>query len=280
MRRSATYQCLAPAKHLCGGGVILAILAWISWTVLFGTFVSFRNRQNYCNSECYDSSFCWTSNVTSDFANSSITTLCAGAGVACLDNCAVPYETQLEYNVTDDGSMCMELNYCDEIVEEEGAKVSECSLEACKGVPAMNSVQLVMTLLGLLLILLSGTICLNFYKEAVNVNKPWCAPCKEAGGRLCLYGSVVGSVISIIFVIVQLATVPKEMGAGGSWADLVVVVVFVYVIGLNAILVLCACAGRCLLAEDLDQELVVADAEEGVPVENKTASVSDKTVLE
>ena len=37
------FQLLAPAKNACGGGVLLALLAWVSWAIMLGTFGTFQN---------------------------------------------------------------------------------------------------------------------------------------------------------------------------------------------------------------------------------------------
>ena len=34
------FQLLAPAKNVCGGGVLLAIFAWVTWAITFGTFAA------------------------------------------------------------------------------------------------------------------------------------------------------------------------------------------------------------------------------------------------
>ena len=264
MRRSS-FQCLAPAKHLCGGGVVLAVLAWSSWAVLFGIFVAFQNRSSSCDDECYDPSFCWPSNVTS----APSTTICYLDGMRCLEDCSVPYELQVsKINATTnatyvDGSICREINNCDAIVQEESERVSECATTACANAPKMTSLQSVMTLLGLLLILLSGTLCLNFYREAcldANVCPPRGSTCKEKLGRVVLYGSLLGAVGLIILVIAQQVEFAKN-GMPGGMADLAVTIVFIYIIGINAILVLFACVGRCLLSVDDAREVPVADEE-------------------
>ena len=262
----SSFQCLAPAKHLCGGGVVLAVLAWSSWAILFGTFVAFQNRSSSCDAACYDPSFCWPSNVTS----APSTTTCVGDGWTCLEDCVVPYELQgTKINATanatyDDGSLCRKNNYCDEIVQEESERVGECATMSCADVPKLTSLQSVMMLLGLLLILLSGTFCLNFYREAcldANVCPPRGSPCKEKLGRVVLYGSLLGAAGLVVLVIAQLVEFAKN-GMPGGMADLAVTVVFIYIIGINAILVLFACAGRCLLSMDDAREVPVADDEE------------------
>ena len=263
MMGRSSFQCLAPAKHLCGGGVVLAVLAWISWAVLFGTFVAFQNRSSSCDAACYDPSFCWPSNITSTPS----TTACAGDGSTCLEDCSVPYELQTKINATanatyDDGSLCREINNCDEIVQEESERVSECATMSCADAPKMTSLQSVMTLLGLLLILLSGTFCLNFYREAcLDACPPRGSPCKEKLGRVVLYGSLLGAAGLVVLVIAQLVEFAKN-GMPGGMADLAVAVVSIYIIGINAILVLFACAGRRLLSVDGAREVPVADDEE------------------
>ena len=262
----SSFQCLAPAKQICGGGVVLAVLAWMSWAVLFGSFVGLRNRALSCDDICYDPSFCWSSNVTS-----SPSTICVNDGITCLEDCAVPYESQFveKNNATanatthDDGSLCRLINYCDEMVQEESEKVDECAMTACDGAaPAMTTLQSVMTLLGLLLILLSGTLCLNFYREAVVCPPRRCSPCKEALGRVVLYGSVSGAAVLFVLVLVQMVEFARN-GMPGGMADLAVTVLYIYVIVINAILVLFACAGRSLLAEaDAAREVSAADGEE------------------
>jgi len=179
----------------------------------------------------------------------------------------VPYELQgTKINATanatyDDGSLCREIN-CDEIVQEESERVTECATMSCADVPKLTSLQSVMMLLGLLLILLSGTFCLNFYPEAcLDACPPRGSPCKEKLGRVVLYGSLLGAAGLVVLVIAQLVEFAKN-GMPGGMADLAVTVVFIYVIGVNAILVLFACAGRCLLSKDDAREVPVADDEE------------------
>ena len=274
------FQLLAPAKNVCGGGVILAIVVWVTWAITFGTFVTLTNRWNFCDSECYEilpNPICWESNITNT------TTLCYGAASLCYDKCIVPYEEQVLSNFTNDGSSCRELNNCDAISAEEQFYVNECSVIACEGVPQISTSQSVMIILGLLLLLLSGTVCLNCYKEAAT--KPKCSPCKEAGGRICLYGSTIGTFILIIFTIIQLVAISTDSGAGGGWLDLIIMVFAIYTAVINAIFVVCACVGRGLLAkkDSSDNERVV-NVEEGVavavPVVEQTNPVLVKAVVE
>ena len=165
-------------------------------------------------------------------------------------------------------------------------RITECSAVACVGVPTLTTYQSVSTILRLLLLLLSGTVCLNCYKEAVT--RPKCTPFKEAGGRTCLYGSNIVACILIFVVIAQLVTVPRD-DYGGGWADLAAVVVFIYIGAINVILVVCACAGRCLLAEEgvdsyddddsSDNEREV-NVEKGMTVVEQTNPVLVKAVVE
>ena len=231
---------------------------------------------------------CWESNVTN-----TTTTLCYGAGNKCNENCWVlPYdESQNATIVAENEAICRELNNCDEIYAEEQLSVNACSALACEGVPKIPSSQSAMIILGLLLLLLSGTVFLNCYKEAVA--KPKCSPCKEAGGRICLYGSNIGAFVLIFVVIAQLVTYQTNSESGGGWYDLIIVVTFIYFAVINAMLVLCACLGRALLAKEEGEDNYDNDSsdnergvnvEEGVavavPVVEQTNPVSVKAVLE
>lgn len=266
------FQLLAPAKNVCGGGVLLAIFAWVTWAILFGTFFTLVKRGNTCDSECYETSpnpICWESNITNT------TTLCYGAGNNCYENCYTPYDESLNATIVGENeAMCRELNNCDEIYAAEQLAVDECRINACEGVTKIPINQSVMIMVGSLLVLLSGTVCLNCYKEAAT--KPKCSPCKEAGGRICLYGSAIGASALIIFVIIQVVTFPTMIETGGGWADLVAVVFFIYTIAINAILVVCACVGRGLLAKE------EGDVEEGmaVPVVEQTNPMLVTAVVE
>jgi hypothetical protein len=265
-----SFQCLAPARQLRGGGVVLTALAWSSFAIIFGTFVALNARSSSCADACYDPSFCWSSNVTSTAKS----TVCYGEATACFENCApttpksfeIDNATSTTTNSTtsydDDGSYCREANRCDELAREESEKVNECYSAACAGVSSTSTLQNVMTMLGLLLILLSGTLCLNFYSEAV-VCPPKCSPAKEAIGRVVLYGSIAGAVGLMILVAVQLVDLGMHGAPNDGWYDLAMVVVFIYVIGINGILVLCACGGRCLLSADVERELSIVDDVEG-----------------
>jgi len=230
------FQLLAPAKNVCGGGVLLAIFAWVTWAITFGTFAALSDHWNSCGLECYEISLCWESNITNT------TTLCYGAGVTCITNCYM-YDDPL-YNETSE-AICRELNNCDAILVEEQLSLNECSAAACVGVPTYYQSQ--MAALGLLILLLSGTVCLNCYKEAAT--KPECTPCKEVGGIICLYGSVIGAFILIIYTIITIVTFPPS----SEWTDsavLTIMFIFLYILGTNTILVVCACMGRCLLAKE------------------------------
>ncbi len=133
-----------------------------------------------------------------------------------------------------------------------------------------------MTLLGLLLILLSGTLCLNVYREAcldANVCPPRGSPCKEKLGRVLLQLSLLGAVGLVFLVIAQLVEFAKN-GTPGGMADLAVTVVYIYIIGINAILVLFACTGRCLLSVDDAHEVPVANEMEE-QLEDQRAPVDD-----
>jgi hypothetical protein len=68
-----------------------------------------------------------------------------------------------------DESSCRRANRCDEISREESEKVSQCKLACDKEnmYSAVTPLQKVCFFLGLLIIVLSGTICLNFYREAM-----------------------------------------------------------------------------------------------------------------
>ena len=229
---------------------------------------------------------CWESNITN------ATTLCYGAGNKCSENCFVLYdESQNATIVAENEAICRELNNCDEIYAEEQLALEECSATACEGVPKIPSYQSAMIILGLLLLLLSGTVCLNCYKEAVA--KPKCSPCKEAGGRICLYGSNIGAFVLIFVVIAQLVTFQTNSESGGGWYDLIIVVTFIYFAVINAIFVLCACLGRALLAKEEGGETYDNDSsdnerevnvEEGVavavPVVEQTNPVLVKADLE
>ncbi|KAL3811384.1 hypothetical protein ACHAXA_000463 [Cyclostephanos tholiformis] len=263
----SSFQCLAPARQLCGGGVVFAILAWSSWAVIFGTFVALKNRSSSCDDGCYDPSFCWSSNVTSVTPS----TVCVGDGLSCLEICSTSSHEMnaiLNSTIDDYGSYCQE-NRCDEMVREENEKVNKCAITACVDAPGLSSYQSVMMMLGLLLILLAGTICLNFYREAT-VCPPKCSPSKEAIGRLVLYGSFSGAVGLVILVIAELIGLARDGMPVGDMYDLAILVVFVYVIGINVILVLCACAGRCLLSADINRDVSIAD----VVVEEQNAQIS------
>lgn len=257
----SSFQCLAPAKQLRGGGVVLTVLAWSSFAIIFGTFVALRNKSTSCDDACYDPSFCWSSTVTSIVPS----TKCNGDAQSCIDSCwpttSNYYEmdnaTSTNSTTDDDGSYCREANRCDEMLQEEYEKINECMITACAGVSSISSFQSVTTMLGLLLILLSGTLCLNFYREAV-ICPPKCSPAKEAIGRVVLYGSISGAVGLMILVIVQLADFRKDGAPAGGMYDLAILVVFIYVIGINGVLVLCACGGRCLLSTDVDREVSIS----------------------
>ena len=76
-----SFQLPTQAKNVCGGGVLLARFAWAIWAIMLRTFVVFVNLSQMCDSECYDSTFCWESNVAST------TTLCYGVGNTCNEKC-------------------------------------------------------------------------------------------------------------------------------------------------------------------------------------------------
>ena len=240
------FKCLAPAKHFCGGGILLFLLSWASFAVLFGAVIGLENRMKTCTDPCHSSTFCWPSNLTSS------SSMCVGDATRCLQKC-MP-ETNISNDALNDGSSCRRNNKCDEIVRSESERVNRCEL-ACDEAnmySAITPLQKVCFLLGLLIIVLSGTICLNFYREAIKC-PPKCSPWyREVPGRVLLYGCVAWAIGLLIWIIMQLGELATRGLLGGF--DFLYAVVFVFVMVFNLALVLSSWVGRCCLAEDTEDK--------------------------
>lgn len=241
------FKCLAPAKHFCGGGNLLFLLAWATFAVLFGAVIGLENKMKTCTDPCHSSLFCWPTNLTSPSSPS----MCVGDATRCLQKC-MP-ETNVSNDASDEGVSCHRINQCDEISREESERVNWCEL-ACDEAnmySAITPLQKVCFLFGLLLIVLSGTICLNFYREAIKCPPKLCSPWyREVPGRVLLCGSVtwaIGLLIWIITQLCELATGGRLLGGGD---DFLYAVVFVCIMVFNLALLVSSCVGRCCLVED------------------------------
>jgi hypothetical protein len=106
-----------------------------------------------------------------------------------------------------------------------------------------------------------------------------------------LFGSTIGTFILIVFTIIQFVAISTDSGAGGGWLDIIIMVFFIYTAVINAILVVCACVGRGLLAKEEGEDTYDSDSsdnergvnvEEGVavPVVEQTNPVLVKAVVE
>lgn len=243
------FTCLAPAKHFCGGGNLLFLLAWATFAVLFGAVIGLENKMKTCTDPCHSSLFCWPTNLTSSPSSPS---MCVGDATRCLQKC-MPETTNVSNDASDEGASCRRINQCDEISREESERVNWCEL-ACDEAnmySAITPLQKVCFLFGLLLIVLSGTICLNFYREAIKCPPKLCSPWyREVPGRVLLCGSVtwaIGLLIWIITQLCELATGGRLLGGGD---DFLYAVVFVCIMVFNLALVVTSWVGRCCLAED------------------------------
>jgi hypothetical protein len=148
----------------------------------------------------------------------------------------MPETTNVSNDASDEGASCRRINQCDEISREESERVNWCEL-ACDEAnmySAITPLQKVCFLFGLLLIVLSGTICLNFYREAIKCPPKLCSPWyREVPGRVLLRGSVtwaIGLLIWIITQLCELATGGRLLGGGD---DFLYAVVFVCITGLQ-----------------------------------------------
>lgn len=246
------FKCLAPAGDVCGGGILFFLVAWITFAVLFGAYIGLENKLRKCIVPCYSSTHCWSSNFTSSSSSPSL--MCVGDAYACLEKC-MPEKTETVSNdaTMDDGSYCRSMNRCDDMFRVEAEEVSQCAL-ACHGdnplISAMTDSQRVCFLLGLLIILLSGTMCLNFYREAIEVKcTPWY---REIPGRALLYGTVGWVLIFVVWIVQQIVVLAGEGLSGGMGLAFGIACIVIFI--LNVGLVLISWMGRCCLGEDASIE--------------------------
>jgi hypothetical protein len=253
-------KCLAPARDVCGGGILFFLASWTVFAVLFGTYIGLENKMRTCIAPCYDSTHCWTS---SDFISSTSSSwlMCVGDASACWEKCTPENKTVTVSNdvdVMDDGSSCRSINRCDDMFREENENVSRCT----RGCNRENAIYGAMTdgwricfFLGLLIVLLSGTMCLNFYREAIVIKcNPWY---REIPGRILLYGTVGWVLILVAFIARQIVLLAREGSFGGMGFAFGIIIILTFV--LNVGLVLISLVGRCCLGENESVEMSSSD---------------------
>lgn len=220
-----------------------------------------RVNHDYCFLTCLGPSYCWPS----DLAPAASETLCYGDSGLCFDNCTT-LETQ-EVNAT-----CLELNYCGEMLDQESEKTHDCS-SSCRTAQALKSRVRA-------LVFVSGTFGLNFYREAI-VSTFRCSPTpgrsasQQAAGRIFLYGSLLGAVFCIITITNKMRSLSK-FGITDDSASTGLVLHHYSVIFLDAVTILCACAGRLILAASTDvaeAHAVDADATDSDHAETNAGQV-------
>ena len=171
--------------------------------------------------------------------------MCAGDANKCSNKCMPEI-----VNVTNDDSLgCRQVNQCDEIYLEENEKINQCT-SVCTTLENKHvKVNPVAFLLGLLLLVLMGTISLNFYRESVGCplkcSRPWY---REVPGRVLVYCSMSLTTVLVIWIISLLggpssALYDPSMGFAIAMAF---VIIFIVNIGL----IVTSLLGRCCIAQD------------------------------
>jgi len=170
--------------------------------------------------------------------------MCAGDANKCSSKCMPEI-----VNVTNDDSLgCRQVNQCDEIYLEENEKINLCT-SVCTLENKVVKVNPIAFLLGLLLLVLMGTISLNFYRESVGCplkcSRPWY---REVPGRVLVYCSMSLAIVLVIWIISLLggpssALYDPSMGFAIAMAF---VIIFIFNIGL----IVTSLLGRCCIAQD------------------------------
>ena len=170
--------------------------------------------------------------------------MCAGDANKCSNKCMPEI-----VNVTNDDSLgCRQVNQCDEIYLEEHEKINQCT-SVCTLENKVVKVNPIAFLLGLLLLVLMGTISLNFYRESVGCplkcSRPWY---REVPGRVLVYCSMSLATVLVIWIISLLggpssALYDPSMGFAIAMAF---VIIFIFNIGL----IVTSLLGRCCIAQD------------------------------
>ena len=170
--------------------------------------------------------------------------MCAGDANKCSSKCMPEI-----VNVTNDDSLgCRQVNQCDEIYLEENEKINLCT-SVCTLENKVVKVNPIAFLLGLLLLVLMGTISLNFYRESVGCplkcSRPWY---REVPGRVLVYCSMSLATVLVIWIISLLggpssALYDPSMGFAIAMAF---VIIFIFNIGL----IVTSLLGRCCIAQD------------------------------
>ena len=170
--------------------------------------------------------------------------MCAGDANKCSNKCMPEI-----VNVTNDDSLgCRQVNQCDEIYLEENEKINLCT-SVCTLENKVVKVNPIAFLLGLLLLVLMGTISLNFYRESVGCplkcSRPWYL---EVPGRVLVYCSMSLATVLVIWIISLLggpssALYDPSMGFAIAMAF---VIIFIFNIGL----IVTSLLGRCCIAQD------------------------------
>ena len=151
-------------------------------------------------------------------------------------------------NVTNDDSLgCRQVNQCDEIYLEENEKINLCT-SVCTLENKVVKVNPIAFLLGLLLLVLMGTISLNFYRESVGCplkcSRPWYL---EVPGRVLVYCSMSLATVLVIWIISLLGSLALyEQGGMGFAIAMAFVIIFIFNIGL----IVTSLLGRCCIAQD------------------------------
>ncbi len=148
MTKRGNFQCLAPANHFCSGGILFFLLAWATFAILVVTVLGLENKLSACNMRCYSPTFCWQSITLTP------PSMCAGDATKCFNKCTP------EMVAKDGSSECRQVNQCDEIYFEENEKINACTSVCTLENKVVNKP--IAFPLGVLLLLLMGTISLNF----------------------------------------------------------------------------------------------------------------------
>jgi hypothetical protein len=162
------------------------------------------------------------------------------------------------------------VNQCDEIYFEENEKVNECT-SVCTLENKVVKVPIAFSLGVLLLLLMMGTISLNFYRESVGCplkcTRPWY---REVPGRVLVYGSMSLATVLVIWIISLLggtSSAPYDPSMGFAIA-MAFVIIFIFNVGLIATSLI----GRCCIAQDTTVAEASSESDEAA-VSSSTATV-------
>lgn len=194
--------------------------------------------------------------------------MCVGDATKCFNKCM----PEMVGNLTNDGSSgCQQANKCNEIYLEENEKINQC-ISVCTLENKVVKVSPITFPLGLLLLVLMGTISLNFYQESVGCplkcTRPWY---REVPGRVLVYGSMSLATVLVILIISLLggpALALNEQASMGFAIMMVFVLIFVFNIGLIATSLI----GRCCIAQDTTVAEASSESDEGAASSSSPSS--------